>query len=263
MRANTYLITAYKCLIQVGQVSACFSKAFHRIPRSMTSSLTGSDFNNGFNAGSEKVNTRVFIFEVTMEIKEEDGKGGFSTVPKDRNCFKLRSNVAKQVCLSIQQVSSKEGGVTLEVERCFGVLVSPGRNVKHSDMRLLEMVKRDAQQQVNFMSIISSDVRNLTTILQQVNAGPIVQDKQCYNICGRWDPADPALETLNVETPREGKIFMTVAVDLVIRDIREPVRFVIETSVKVYPQNERFWYLNKKNLVQQFYLNSKEVNCPY
>lgn len=106
----------------------------------MTSSLTGSDF-NGFNIGSEKTNSRVFIFEVTMEIKEEDGKGGFSIVPKDRNCFKLRSNVAKQVCLSIQQVSSKEGGITLEVERCFGVLVSPGRNVKHSDMRLLEMVK--------------------------------------------------------------------------------------------------------------------------
>lgn len=226
----------------------------------MTSSLTGSDF-NGFNAGSEKVNSRVFIFEVTMEIKEEDGKGGFSTVPKDRNCFKLRSNVAKQVCLSIQQVSSKEGGITLEVERCFGVLVSPGRNVKHSDMRLLEMVTRDSVQPVNFMSIITSDVRNITTILQQVNTGPIMQDKQCYNIFGRWDPADPALETLNVETPREGKIFITVAVDLVIRDIREPVRFVIETSVKVFPQNERFWYFNKKNLVQQFYLNSKEVSC--
>ena len=197
----------------------------------MTSSLTGSDF-NGFNNGSEKNNSRVFIFEVTMEIKEDDGKGSFGTVPKDRNCFKLRSNVFKQVCLSIQQVSSKEGGITLEVERCFGVLVSPGRNVKHSDMRLLEM---------------------------QVNSGPIIQDKQCYNISGHWDPADPALETLNVETPREGKIFMTVAVDLVIRDIREPVRFIIETSVKVFPQNERFWYFNKRNLVQQFYLNSKEI----
>ncbi|XP_025155912.1 rab GTPase-activating protein 1-like isoform X5 [Harpegnathos saltator] len=260
LESAIYQCHVFRCDIPeaVGQVSACFSKAFHRIPRSMTSSLTGSDF-NGFNAGSEKVNSRVFIFEVTMEIKEEDGKGGFSTVPKDRNCFKLRSNVAKQVCLSIQQVSSKEGGITLEVERCFGVLVSPGRNVKHSDMRLLEMVTRDSLQPVNFMSIITSDVRNITTILQQVNTGPIMQDKQCYNICGRWDPADPALETLNIETPREGKIFITVAVDLVIRDIREPVRFVIETSVKVFPQNERFWYFNKRNLVQQFYLNSKEV----
>ena len=106
----------------------------------MTNSLTGSDF-NGYNPGSEKINSRMFIFEVTMEIKEEDGKGVFATVPKDRNCFKLRSNVFKQVCLSIQQVSRGEGVITLEVERCFGVLVSPGRNVKHSDMRLLEMVR--------------------------------------------------------------------------------------------------------------------------
>ncbi|XP_046612096.1 rab GTPase-activating protein 1-like isoform X1 [Neodiprion virginianus] len=215
----------------VGQVSACFAKAFQRIPRSMTSSLTSSDF-NGFNPGNEKSNSRVFIFEVTMEVKEEDGKGGFSTVPKDRNCFKFRCNVAKQVFLSIQQVSSKEGGVTLEIERCFGVLVSPGRNVKHSDMRLLEM---------------------------QVNPSPIGQDKQCYNICGLWDPADPALESLNVEIPKEGEIFMTVAVDLVIRGIREPVRFLIETPVKIFPQNERFWYFNKRHLVQQFYLNSKEI----
>ncbi|XP_024946020.1 rab GTPase-activating protein 1 isoform X2 [Cephus cinctus] len=223
----------FRCNIPeaVGQVSACFAKAFQRIPRSMTNSLTGSDF-NGFNAGSEKANSRVFIFEVSMEIKEEDGKGGFSTVPKDRNCFKFRCNVTKQVCLSIQQVSSKEGGVALEVERCFGVLVSPGRNVKHSDMRLLEM---------------------------EVSTGPIAQEKQCYNICGRWDPADPALESLNLETTREGKIFMTVAVDLVIRGIRDPVRFVIETPVKIFPQNERFWYFNKRNLVQQFYLNSKEI----
>ncbi|XP_031840690.1 GTPase activating protein and centrosome-associated isoform X2 [Nomia melanderi] len=233
LESAIYQCHVFRCDIPeaVGQVSACFSKAFHRIPRSMTSSLTGSDF-NGFNNGSEKVNSRVFIFEVTMEVKEEDGKGSFSTVPKDRNCFKLRSNVTKQVCLSIQQVSSKEGGITLEVERCFGVLLSPGRNVKHSDMRLLEM---------------------------EVNDGPVIQDKQCYNICGHWDPADPALETLNVETPREGRIYITVAVDLVIRGIREPVRFIIETLVKIFPQNERFWYFNKRNLVQQFYLNSKEV----
>ncbi|XP_008551908.1 rab GTPase-activating protein 1-like isoform X1 [Microplitis demolitor] len=210
----------------VGQVSSCFAKAFQRIPKSLTSSLTPSDFTG---LGSEKTNSRVFIFEVTMELKEEDGRG-YHTVPKDRSCFKLRSNVFKQVCLSIQQVASKEGGVILEVERCFGVLVSPGRNVRHSDMRLLEM-------QSNTQSL---------------------GDRQCYNISGRWDPVDPALAALNTET-REGKINMTVAVDLVIRRIREPVRFVIETAVKVYPQNERFWYLSRKNLVQQFQLTSREV----
>ena len=30
---------------------------------------------------------------------------------------------------------------SLKVDRCFGMLVSPGRNVRHSDMQLLESVK--------------------------------------------------------------------------------------------------------------------------
>jgi len=50
----------------------------------------------------------------------------------------LRVNLEKQLCLTVQQVSQNER--ELEVERCFGLLISPGRNVKHSDMQLLEMV---------------------------------------------------------------------------------------------------------------------------
>lgn len=219
----------------VGHVSSCFSKAFQRFSRSMTNSQISNDINNGsINQQENKINSRVFLFEVTMEIKEEDSKGIYNTVPKDKNFFKLRCNISKQIYLTIQQVSSKEGGIILDVERCFGVLVSPGRNVKHSDMRLLEM---------------------------QTNTIPINNDKKCYNICGRWDPADPSLDNLNIET-KDGKIYMTIAVDLVIRGIREPVRFIIETAAKVYPQNERFWYLNKRYLIQQFQLNSKEIiNC--
>jgi hypothetical protein len=59
-------------------------------------------------------------------------------VPKDRSYFKLRANLEKQMCLTVQQVPQNER--ELEVERCFGLLISPGRNVKHSDMQLLEMV---------------------------------------------------------------------------------------------------------------------------
>lgn len=54
---------------------------------------------------------------------------------------------------------------------------------------------------------------------------------------------------------------MTVAVDLVIRGIQEPVRFLIETTVRVFGQNERnFWYFQRRSLIQQFYLNLKEVS---
>lgn len=37
-------------------------------------------------------------------------------------------------------------------------------------------------------------------------------------------------------------------------------RLVVETPVKVYPPTERFWYYSKRPLVQQFYINLKEVN---
>ncbi|KAL0275484.1 UNVERIFIED_CONTAM: hypothetical protein PYX00_003316 [Menopon gallinae] len=221
--SSIYRCHVFRCDIPeaVGQVSACFSKAFRRTQNSMTSSIIHSDPGK---------NIHVYVFEVTMEIKEEDGRGGYSVVQKDRNCFKLRCNLDKVICLTVQQVSNQDR--RLEIERCFGVLVSPGRNVKHSDMRLLEMV----------------------------SMGSGTGDKQACIISGHWDPADPAFESLNVETPRDSRIYITVAIDLVIKGIREPVRFLIETPVKVFPQNERFWYISSRKLVQHFYLNLKRTD---
>lgn len=67
-------------------------------------------------------------------------QGGFISVPRDKNFLKLRANVEKQVCLTINQVVSGTQQRILHLERCFGVLVCPGRNVKQSDMQLLDMV---------------------------------------------------------------------------------------------------------------------------
>lgn len=75
----------------------------------------------------------VFVYYVYMQ-------GGFISVPRDRNFLKLRANVEKQVCLTINQVVSGTQQRILQLERCFGVLVCPGRNVKKSDMQLLDMV---------------------------------------------------------------------------------------------------------------------------
>jgi hypothetical protein len=57
---------------QVGQVSACFAKAFQRVPKSMISSVTSSDL--GQAVPPDKEHVEVYIFEVSMEIKEEDGR---------------------------------------------------------------------------------------------------------------------------------------------------------------------------------------------
>lgn len=98
----------------------------------------------------------MYVLEVNLEIKEDDGKvllyyiklkyksnvkdfqGSYSTVGRDKNGFRLKQNMEKQLCINIKQVS--DDGPQLCIERCFGVLLAAGRHVKHSDMQLLEMV---------------------------------------------------------------------------------------------------------------------------
>lgn len=56
------------------------------------------------------------------------------------------------------------------------------------------------------------------------------------------------------------RVFLTVAVDLVICGIQEPVRFGIETKAKIFPHNERFWYFTKKPHQEQFFVKLKLVS---
>lgn len=248
-------------------VSACFAKAFQRVPRSMSSSVTSATadlmtaststnapfFNqsNPLTCNNSEARTLLYVFEVCLEIKEDDGKGNFTAVGKDKNGFKLKVNVDKQLAISIRQVS--DNGPQLVIERCFGVLIAAGRHVRHSDMQLLEMDEKPSQMSTaNSTGPISGGATGSTT-----STGAY-----CTVIHAAWDPTEPSFEPLNQETAqsKDVKQYMTVAVDLVIGGIQEPVRFLIETPVRVFGQTERnFWYFQRRSLVQQFYLNLKEV----
>jgi len=163
------------------------------------------------------------IFEVGLEIREDDGKGNMVYVPRDKDCFKLRSSVEKRVLVTLCQVSDSSS-VKLKVDRCFGMLVSPGRNVRHSDMQLLEGVKMNPS-----------------------GTG--------WTIQGSWDPREAAFAVLNQETgPDIHSVYMTVAADLVISQITEPVRFVVETKARIFPSTERFWYYSRRNIVKRYHL---------
>ena len=47
-------------------------------------------------------------------------------------------------------------------------------------------------------------------------------------------------------------VYVTIAADLVISQIAEPVRFVIETKARIYPSTEKYWYYAKKTLAKQY-----------
>ncbi|XP_038046522.1 rab GTPase-activating protein 1-like isoform X2 [Patiria miniata] len=209
----------------VQRILTCFGQAFHRVPRSpgLVDSAPGT-------LASPRETLMSFTIPLLVDIREDDGRGNFGAVPRDKRCFKLRQGVKKEVVVTVQQSHHR----VLNIERCFGLLISPGREVPDREMHLLDVVNLET----------SSDGKN-------------------YTVFSMWDPNKADLEVLNTESPPglDKGMFMTIAVDLVITGIQEPVRFVVETKVRIFPSSEKFWYFNKKPVHEFFYLMLEETEA--
>jgi len=170
-------------------------------------------------------NNLTFKFDVTIDIQEQDSKGTLAQVARDKNCFKLRENLPKRVILTLEQHTNK----TLHIERCFGLLLAPGRNVDVQKMHLLDQVQMESK-----------------------NNG------REHIICGTWYPNWPDLKVLNAVSPKGTRVFISVAADLVFSDLKEPVRVVKESKVKIFTTNEKFWNPSKPRLHEEYIMDLKE-----
>lgn len=166
-------------------------------------------------SGSETLQPHEFL--VVVEIKEKLTKtsSAYCAVPRDKSTFKVRAHCNKQIVISITQ-KPEPGVAPLAIERCFGVLLSPGKLVRLSDMHLLD-----------FEVIGQAQTNGVSTAAAATAAA--------YQVVADWRATDKSLQKFNVETP---KTDLTVAIDLVLRGIQDPVRFFIETTVQVQSKNE-------------------------
>ncbi|XP_021696574.1 rab GTPase-activating protein 1-like isoform X3 [Aedes aegypti] len=248
-----------------GANKACFAKAFQRVlppsvPASMTTSLADSSANAMLSSitsdsAGNPIQSAMYEFGISLEIKEKD-KSSYTTVPRDaKSSFRLRCNTDKEVCIVVKQIPSEQFP-PLFIERCFGVLLSPGKIVRQADMQLLDMV---TMGYINTDVVAPPPVPNPMTASITSLATAASYAQLPYQIRAEWKANDKAFEQLNTETQKKS---LTVAVDLVIKGIQEPVRFVIETSVMILSQSElrimQNLFTNKRLLVMHYYLTLKE-----
>uniref|UniRef100_A0A0R3PEK7 Rab-GAP TBC domain-containing protein n=1 Tax=Angiostrongylus costaricensis TaxID=334426 RepID=A0A0R3PEK7_ANGCS len=159
------------------------------------------------------------------EFQENEGSHNsphWVLCPQQNNTLKLRRDRQKRIIVS---------GPPLTVTKCFGMLLAAGRNLRHSDMQLLELESMGP------------------------GANPSV-----YVINAIWDPRVHVFDVLNTETPRDSRVFLTVAADVIIAEAGEPIRFRLEAKARVFHRDERFYKLPRVALREGYSLTLERTD---
>lgn len=50
---------------------------------------------------------------------------------------------------------------------------------------------------------------------------------------------------------------MTIAADVILTGIDEPVRFNMECKARIFHEHERFWYVSRRPVVEKYFLTAR------
>ncbi|XP_047134401.1 rab GTPase-activating protein 1 isoform X1 [Hydra vulgaris] len=179
------------------------------------------------------VESYLFKFIITLDLWEEDGKGSYQQVARDKNYFKLRKELQRKVVFEIEQPSFPK----IKIQRCFGLLLAQGRDVAEQELHLLPELKTDHRPGDRVI------------------------------ISGHWNPMLDQWKMLNTDTGKDNRIYMTVAADIVLENLQEPIRILKEVKVRVFNTNEKFWNPSKPKIQDEYQLqvfeklNENGVRC--
>ena len=70
-------------------------------------------FPSGRRASNFDPNNLTFKFDISLDVWEEDGKGSYQTVARDKSHFKLRKDLQRKLVFIIEQTSNRE----MKIER--------------------------------------------------------------------------------------------------------------------------------------------------
>lgn len=74
----------------------------------------------------QKLNDYKVVINCEVEIQEQQSEGKWHTCPREKDSFRLRTNVNKRICIKLNQDMTQYCFPVIHVERCFGMLLSPG-----------------------------------------------------------------------------------------------------------------------------------------